>query len=195
MPNPVHMCSFMDTRLLLLLHRTILPVLEHSEMMNIHTWGLLGITLGSPSTHTSERRNSASGPEKWKEFYSAMQVKAVSTWLGVARCRAGLSYRATLRGLVLRSSRTVIPDLCSAHLDVSVWSKNLFPCWDTPPSWTEMFFGITWLGLSLHVEVLLRVRPSVLQPSPSGVHRCTDTSTYQHCDLLAAKFPAKVLER
>lgn len=98
-------------------------------------------------------------------------------------------------GLILRSCSPVIPVLRAAHLDVSVWSNSLFSCQDTAPPWTEALFGITWLGLSLRVKVLVGVRPSVLQPSPSGAHRCTDRSTDHHCDLLAAKFPAKVLER
>lgn len=46
--------------------------------------------LPCPQAHTVHRRwNSASGPEKWKQFYSAMQVKAVSTWLGVLRFLQG----------------------------------------------------------------------------------------------------------
>lgn len=83
---------------------------------------------------------------------------------------------------------------CAAHLDVSAWSNSLFPCWDPPPPWTEVLFGTTWPGISLGVEVLLGVRLSVLQPSRSRAHRCTDTNAFHHCDLLAAKFPAKVLE-
>lgn len=55
MPNPVHMCSFTNARLPLLLYRTILPVLEHSELMNIHTQGSLSITLGPPSIHSPEK--------------------------------------------------------------------------------------------------------------------------------------------